>query len=256
MYTILVNDDNQLVATNRERIMQRSKLVNKLHFLVNPTYNGYDMSSATVCLEYRTPVLHKYRTEILVLSDELYKERLEYVLPIDTELTQEPGDVELQLTFTFVDMDANGVTSQHVRKISGTTLTIIPISAWSDTIPDEALTALDQRLIKSDMLIAQLADINMALADSVPDDVVIKEGKLYLAQNGQVMPNTIGADVIVPRTQDDDAISGDGIIELGNINHDVTDPDCECGCDHSNYEELDSYIASPDSPDVGNFEEL
>ena len=38
MYTILVNDDNTLVTSVRERIMHRSKLMNSLHFLVNPKY--------------------------------------------------------------------------------------------------------------------------------------------------------------------------------------------------------------------------
>ena len=38
MYTILVNDDNTLVTSVRERIMQRSKLMNSLHFLVKPKY--------------------------------------------------------------------------------------------------------------------------------------------------------------------------------------------------------------------------
>ena len=38
MYTILVNDDNTLTTSVRERIMQRSKLVDSLHFLVEPTY--------------------------------------------------------------------------------------------------------------------------------------------------------------------------------------------------------------------------
>ena len=38
MYTILVNQDNTLTTSVRERIMQRSKLMNSLHFLVNPKY--------------------------------------------------------------------------------------------------------------------------------------------------------------------------------------------------------------------------
>ena len=38
MYTILVNDDNTLVTSVRERIMQHSKLMNSLRFLVNPKY--------------------------------------------------------------------------------------------------------------------------------------------------------------------------------------------------------------------------
>ena len=76
MYTILVCDDHSLRTTNRERIMQRSKLVDKLHFLVPPTYDDLDMSATTVCLESLKPVSREYKTEILEVSEELSKNHL------------------------------------------------------------------------------------------------------------------------------------------------------------------------------------
>lgn len=258
MYTILVQDDHSLLVTQRERIMQRSKCADKLHFLVPPNYDGMDMSTTTVCLEYLTPVGHEYKSEVLTLSEELYKDHLEYKLPFDTNFTREPGDLQLQLTFTNVSMDEFGNVNQYVRKTSATTINIVPISAWADVIPDSALTALDQRMIYVNSMVQQMADINMALADSVPDDLMIQNGRVYLSQNGRVMPNTVGADVIVPRTKDDDAISGDGVIELDGVYHKEDDPDCDCGCDHDNFEELDSFVAGPSVPDeeFGNFTEL
>ena len=60
MYTILVNDDNTLTTSIRERIMQRSKLVDSLHFLVYPTYKGLDMTDFTVTMEYILPVSKEY----------------------------------------------------------------------------------------------------------------------------------------------------------------------------------------------------
>ena len=83
MYTILVNDDNTLTTSIRERIMQRSKLVDSLHFLVSPTYKGLDMTDFTVTMEYILPVSKEYVSEVLVKSEELYKEMLEYKLPFD-----------------------------------------------------------------------------------------------------------------------------------------------------------------------------
>ena len=231
MYTILVNERNELVATQRERIMQRSKLVDKLHFLVPTDYNGFDMTNTTVCLEYVRPVSREYKSEILVRSAELYKEHLEYVLPIDTDLTKEPGQVELQLTFTWVEMDDTGRVIQHVRKTEPTYINVVPIANWSLQMPDDALTALDQRMIMLDQLNQQIFDINMALADSVPDDLMVKDGRVYLAQNGQVMPNTIGADVVVPRIPDTNDFANDGMIEIddsapGNGSH---EDGCDCG---------------------------
>lgn len=194
MYTILLNNDHELITTKRERIMQRSSMVNKLHFLIPPTYEDLDMTNTTVCMEYLTPG-REYNPEVLVRSEELYKDHLEYKLPLTTKLTREAGDLEIQLTFTAVDMDADGKVVQIVRKTSPTIIKIIPIAAWSDVIPDATLTALDQRMIKLDMMQQQLFDINMALADSVPDDLIEKDGKVYLSQNGRAMPNTSGVEI-------------------------------------------------------------
>lgn len=170
MYVILVNDDNTLSTTKRERIMQRSKMVDELWFLVNPDYKGIDMSVCTVHMEYILPVSRKYKNEILILSEENYKDHLKYVLPFDTSLTAEAGEIEVQLTFICVDIDADGKEVQYVRKTSPTTITIVPISAWSDIIPDEALTTLDQRIIKIDTQIKALNDtaniINSDKADN------------------------------------------------------------------------------------------
>lgn len=203
MYTILLNNDHELITTKRERIMQRSSMVNKLHFLIPPTYEDLDMTNTTVCMEYLTPG-REYNPEVLVRSEELYKDHLEYKLPLTTKLTREAGDLEIQLTFTAVDMDADGKVVQIVRKTSPTIIKIIPIAAWSDVIPDATLTALDQRMIKLDMMQQQLFDINVALADSMPDDLIKENGKVYLSQNGQVMPNTVGVEM-------DDCNCEDGI---------------------------------------------
>ena len=50
MYTILLTETNELTTSIRERIMQRSKLVDSLHFLVDPNYKGLDMSLFTALL--------------------------------------------------------------------------------------------------------------------------------------------------------------------------------------------------------------
>lgn len=153
MYTILVGESNELVTSIKERIMQRSKLVDNLHFLVEPTYKGIDMSGFTATLEYLLPVSREYHTETLVKSADLYKEKIEYKLPFDTNLTKEAGNIEIQLTFIKVGMDADGKDIQMVRKTSTTTIKILPISAWSDIIADDSLTALDQRLLQAEAMI-------------------------------------------------------------------------------------------------------
>ena len=193
MYTILVNDNNELVVTVKERIMQRSKLVDNLHFLVNPTYKNIDMTDFTVTMEYVLPVSREYKTETLVKSSDLYKGQLEYVLPFDTCLTKEAGKVELQLTFTKVSLDAEGIAKQQVRKAGPATITIVPVTAWSDIIPDNALSALDQRLIMVDAMINAANDMNAYMFENKADDISYNEdtNELQLLAGGNAIGNKI-----------------------------------------------------------------
>ena len=186
MYTILVNDDNTLTTSVRERIMQRSKLVDSLHFLVSPTYKGLDMTDFTVTMEYILPVSKEYVSEVLVKSEELYKEMLEYKLPFDTDLTKEAGEIEVKLTFSKVDLDADGNDIQYVRKISATSITIIPVESWCDIIPDKALDAIDQRIIKTDAQIKALLEANEITRLEKADNLVLdnENKELYLTAEG------------------------------------------------------------------------
>jgi hypothetical protein len=222
MYIILVNDDNTLMTSVKERIMQRSKLVDELCFLAKPMYKGYDMSQFTVMLEYLAPVSKKYRTEILTLSEDSYKEHLMYTLPFDTNLTAEAGKVEVQLTFVMADLDANGKSIQRVRKTSKTYIEIFPITAWSDIIPDEALTAIDQRILMVDAQLKALVEAENAMFDSKADNISYDEADNSLQlKSGD---NYIGDKVKLK----DCAMSDEGvpIIDFGSGNTPVA-PDVE-----------------------------
>lgn len=202
MYTILVGESNELVTSVKERIMQRSKLVDNLHFLVDPIYKGIDMTDFTVMMEYILPVSREYKSEVLVKSDELYKEKLEYKLPFDTCLTKEAGDIEVQLTFVKVSLDADGNNIQQVRKTSPTTIKILPISAWSDIIADSALGAIDQRLIQAESMIHAFDDMLQYMDDNKADNIIYNEEENYiqLTANGEpigdkITLNAVGTNV-------------------------------------------------------------
>ena len=193
MYTILLDETNELKTSIRERIMQRSKLVDSLHFLVDANYKGIDMSDFTVVLEYVSPISKEYHTEILTKSDELYKDKLEYTLPFDTALTREAGDIEIQLTFSRLILNEDGKNVQQVRKTSPTTIKILPITAWSDIVPDSALTAIDQRILMTQAMIEQLGEISQQLDDTKADNIVFdKDAKtLQLTSHGELIGDQI-----------------------------------------------------------------
>lgn len=193
MYVILVHDDNTLSAPKKERIMQRSKLVDDLWILSHPMYKGYDMKDCSVLLQYILPVSRQLKSEILVKSNEMYEDHLKYVLPFDTELTAEPGDIELQLTFALSDIDVDGKPIQRVRKVDPIKITIVPISAWSDIIPDSALSAIDQRLIKQDAQIKQLVEISNAYSETKADNLRYNNvsGELQLVAGNKAIGNKV-----------------------------------------------------------------
>lgn len=222
MYTILLNETNELTTTVRERIMQRSNCVDSLHFLVDPIYKGIDMTNFTVAMEYILPISKEYHSEILVKSEALYKEKLEYTLPLNTNLTKEHGDIEVQLTFTNVDLDASGKSIQYVRKTSPTVITILPITAWSEIIPDTALSALDQRLIKMDAQIKAIDAMNQVIINEKADDLSYNEdtNELQLMSGtneiGKKVTIKIGADALkdgIPVIDFSNIIDGDTSVD-------------------------------------------
>lgn len=235
MYTILVNQDDSLYGSHKERIMQRQKLVNNLVFIVDPIYrNTHDMTNASVVLEYVLPVSREYKTIYLVLSEERYNGcYLQYKLPFDTDLTSQAGSLELQLTFAYVEMAPNGVGIQRVRKTSPTTIDIVPITAWSDIVPDAALSALDQRILKMDAQMRALDDYLDVIDDNKVDNLVYneKEDTLQLSANGVGVGNKVSVrdmlDDGIP-VVDLDSNSGSG---SGSDSGDKDGCDCGCDCD-------------------------
>lgn len=224
MYTILVTDDNELRVTTKERIMQRSKMVDSFHFLVKPMYkDNIDMSSFNVTMEYKLPVSKEYAvqdiTEDLILTvDEegntvLYKDMLEYKLPFDTNLTAEAGEVEMQLTFTKTELDPEGVPTQYVRKTSPCKITIVPIAAWSNIIPDKALTALDQRILKIDEQIQALSESAVLYTNDKADNIVLdtETNEIYLTANGEPIGDRITIDELGDTLVD---VQDEGLIQV------------------------------------------
>ena len=132
---------------------------------------------------------------------------LEYKLPFDTNLTKEAGEIEVKLTFSKVDLDADGNDIQYVRKISATSITIVPIESWCDIIPDKALDAIDQRIIKTDAQIKALLDANEITRLEKADNLVLdsENKELYLTAEG----NQIGDKVKLSDL-------GDSIVQSSN----------------------------------------
>lgn len=248
MYVILVNPDNTLYGSVKQRVMQRSKLIDTLKFIVEPTYNGIDMTDATVMLEYVLPVSREYKTVLLALSKERYKDcYLQYELPFDVDLTSQAGALELQLTFAYVEMTPNGIGIQRVRKTSSTIIEILPITAWSDIIPDAALSGLDQRLIKLDASMRAMNDYINVLDNNQVDNLVYddKNETLQLSAKGVGVGNKVSV-----RDMLDDGVP---VVDLDSDSGNTADKDhndgCNCGCEDNVVEFGDVVPTIPNEDD-------
>ena len=221
MYVILVNDDDSLYGSHKERIMQRQKLVNDLIFIVDPIYrNAHDMTKASVLLEYLLPISKKYETVYLELCDEKYNDCfLQYKLPFDTNLTSEHGSVQLQLTFAYAEMDENGKIAQRVRKTSTTTIEIIPIAAWADIIPDAALSSLDERLIVMNAQMQALDDYMNVLDNNQVDNLVYDDANSTL----QLSAKGVGVgDKVTIKTGEEALEDGVPVVDFSTVTGDTT----------------------------------
>lgn len=237
MYVILVNDDNTLTTTKKERIVKGSKLVDTLWILVNPIYQEQDMGSATVTMEYVLPISRKYGIKFLRLAEEGYQDYLKYMLPeedeIDSDLTSEAGRIEIKLTFTYVSSDSNGKVTQHVRKTTTTTITVVPNANWGDLIPDPALEALDQRLIKMDSQVKMLGEYAEFLSQTQVDNLRYDDSAstLQLTSGGYTVGDAVNVrevlDEGIPVVEFENESS---VPDSGDDNKDHGDG-CNCGCE-------------------------
>ena len=142
---------------------------------------------------------------------------LEYILPFDTNLTKEAGQIEVQLTFSKVDLDADGATIQYVRKTSPCTITIVPIAAWSNFIPDGALNAIDQEMLKLDARMKELEDIAFDFAGTKADNIVYnsEDQTLQLTASGESIGRKISVnELLVEGTPVVDIDTGYSVVEF------------------------------------------
>lgn len=187
MFRVLIRSDNTTIVTENQRIMQNSKLVDTLEIVVDKEYNGLSMAECTAYLEYLTPINHKIGQVVLEIADENYEnDYLLYKMKIDTNLTNEVGQVQFRVHFIQVEMNEEGKVTTPVRQTDSFIMTVIPISDWM-TLPDDLLSGLDQRLIVMQQTNKAMADLQNTLSDEKLDDIKldITSNEIYGTSNGE-----------------------------------------------------------------------
>ena len=255
MHTLLIQKDNTIVTTQSERIIQRSKGANTIRILVENQYGNQNMNECVAMMFYRLPISGEWKSKELVPSAELWKDKfVDYQFSAETWLTTEHGDVKIEIKFYDVSMGGGINVNQYVRKAIDGVIHISASEDWASGIADPLMDTVDQRIMQLLMIQERQSEMFEEMQYDSAASLGITNGKIHLVDNeGEAKGNSI--DVVLPRTQDTDGRAGDGVIELNEMIHDENDPDCDCGCDHNNFEELDNFVAQPDE-NYGNFSEL
>ena len=235
MYTILVKSDDTLITTNRENIYHRTSLVRNLRFLVDPLYDDgnatLDMRSCICTLEYKTPISETYVPVILTPSVDLYKEKVEYLLPVDTAITSEVGNVEMKLSWIKLENGDDGTFKERVRKTPTITIEILPVAQWSDYIADSKLDNIAQILLSNQatteqmkVYVEQIHQLTQYNTLNKADNMTYDESTNTLQL--QSMGNPIGNPVILEECDMEDGIPvvdfttiepDDGNSEVNNV---------------------------------------
>lgn len=195
MYTLKITDENTVVTTVKEKIIERSNYVDKIQIVVEKLYREQiDMSDCTVYMRYVLPVTGKIKITQLTPNDLAYEnDYIQYLIPAEAYLTAEAGDIEVSFTFLKLISNEDDSTTSYVRKTQLGVIHISPLAAFAKYEPNEMLDEIDQRLLE---LIALQKDM-MSMAED--------------AYNGMVQDVHINDDKKIILTDRDGNDTGEGI---------------------------------------------
>lgn len=183
MYTILMDTDKQLTISKRTKLYQKEKLVDKIQFLLLTEYEGIDLTQFTVSLKY-VDQLGKSHAETLVKDEELYLGKIRCVLPVDTELNKEAGDVLVHLTLSHLDVENGKNYILHTGEVA---VEISSVSELYSFDADAALEVADQMALEFEAKCKALELMGNAYNKNKADDIMLDKDNdvIYLMSEGQ-----------------------------------------------------------------------
>lgn len=197
-----MNDDKSLTATVITTLYQREKLADKIQILIPQKYGDLKLAEFTALLKYvdQANVPH---VETLHKDEDLYKEHIRYVLPVDTNLTQYAGDITIRITLQKNDMDVRKTYVVHTGEL---VIKINPLKDYYNFVPDESLEFVDQIVSNLQNKIEALDKVADAYDKTKADNIKIENGNEI-----QLLSNKIPiGDKIVVTNNDSGGETGGG----------------------------------------------
>lgn len=173
MYTLRITDDNNVITTVKESLMEKSNCVNSIQIIINKLYKEQiDMTDTTAYMKYVLPVTKKIKMTQLIADTTTDESHILYTIPVTANISAEPGDIEVSFTFLkLVHDEESDTTTSYVRKTESGLIHITKLAQFDSYEPSEMLTELDQRILALMETAEDIKKLGQATYDNMPIDM-------------------------------------------------------------------------------------
>lgn len=227
MYTLKITDENTVVTTVKESIVERSNYVDKIQIVTSKLYREQiDMTDTTVYMKYKLPISNKIKMTQLIPNDLAYAQNyIQYLIPVDAGLTAEAGDIEVSFTFLKLIANEDKSYTSYIRKTTSGVIHITPLVQFDKYEPSEMFTEIDQRLLVMEGMIKDLDAQNKAAYEGMVKDIRLDTDgrKITLTdRNGDdtgdgIVVKNLSAMVAEDMTGKDPDGTQDGVVHLDQV---------------------------------------
>lgn len=227
MYTLKITDENTVVTTVKESIVERSNYVDKIQIVTSKLYREQiDMTDTTVYMKYKLPISNKIKMTQLIPNDLAYEQNyIQYLISVDAGLTAEAGDIEVSFTFLKLIANEDKSYTSYIRKTTSGVIHITPLVQFDKYEPSEMFTEIDQRLLVMEGMIKDLDAQNKAAYEGMVKDIRLDtdERKITLTdRNGDdtgdgIVVKNLSAMVAEDMTGKDPDGTQDGVVHLDQV---------------------------------------
>ena len=173
MYTLRITDDNNVITTVKESLMEKSNCLNSIQIIINKLYKEQiDMTDTTAYMKYVLPVTKKIKMTQLIADTTTDESHILYTIPVTANISAEPGDIEVSFTFLkLVHDEESDTTTSYVRKTESGLIHITKLAQFDSYEPSEMLTELDQRILALMATAEDIKKLGQATYDNMPIDM-------------------------------------------------------------------------------------
>lgn len=195
MNTFLINASSKtVVQTKSSAVVEKSNNIEDIQFIVEKMYIGvdkleYDLSEFDFVVQYILPISKTVKSVTLIGEDYEDDYLLYRFTSTSSNLTSEPGTVEMSLSFLKTELDAEGQRVNYVLEISNPAeLEITPLVNWFSA-SDEQLSKFAELYLNNKAQIEALTVLAQYIEEHKADDITISANgeKLILTNNGAVI---------------------------------------------------------------------